>query len=209
MILVAELRAVRLSTSSRSARRGELAGDNPWDAGTLEWATTSPPPPLQLRAHPGRHQPRAALGRARDAAGRRRACASTTASCSSRTRGGGARRTCARPRPSRRSGRSSRRSPSAVLFIGSIFTPWAVVWGVDPGRDRADRLVLAEGHAGGRGVRQRASSLDVSALPTFAFGSAEPDVVGHARLHARSRASASRSRSRPTSTSPASTRSGR
>jgi cytochrome c oxidase subunit 1 len=24
--------------------RGDIAGDNPWDAGTLEWATTSPPP---------------------------------------------------------------------------------------------------------------------------------------------------------------------
>jgi cytochrome c oxidase subunit 1 len=28
----------------RSRRRGELAGDNPWNASTLEWATTSPPP---------------------------------------------------------------------------------------------------------------------------------------------------------------------
>jgi cytochrome c oxidase subunit I+III len=27
-----------------SLRRGEEAGDNPWDAWTLEWATTSPPP---------------------------------------------------------------------------------------------------------------------------------------------------------------------
>ncbi|MBM9596003.1 cytochrome c oxidase subunit I [Roseitranquillus sediminis] len=27
----------------RSLRRGEIAGDNPWDAPTLEWATTSPP----------------------------------------------------------------------------------------------------------------------------------------------------------------------
>jgi cytochrome c oxidase subunit I len=27
-----------------SARSGEPAGDNPWDAWTLEWATTSPPP---------------------------------------------------------------------------------------------------------------------------------------------------------------------
>ncbi len=27
-----------------SARHGELAGENPWDAWTLEWATTSPPP---------------------------------------------------------------------------------------------------------------------------------------------------------------------
>ena len=24
--------------------RGKIAGDNPWDAWTLEWATTSPPP---------------------------------------------------------------------------------------------------------------------------------------------------------------------
>ncbi len=28
-----------------SLRRGAPAGDNPWDAWTLEWATTSPPPP--------------------------------------------------------------------------------------------------------------------------------------------------------------------
>jgi cytochrome c oxidase subunit I len=28
-----------------SARRGEIAGDNPWHAWTLEWATSSPPPP--------------------------------------------------------------------------------------------------------------------------------------------------------------------
>ncbi len=28
----------------RSLRRGRLAGDNPWQAWTLEWATTSPPP---------------------------------------------------------------------------------------------------------------------------------------------------------------------
>ncbi|HXH12053.1 MAG TPA: cytochrome c oxidase subunit I [Alphaproteobacteria bacterium] len=27
-----------------SRRRGRLAGDNPWQAGTLEWATSSPPP---------------------------------------------------------------------------------------------------------------------------------------------------------------------
>jgi cytochrome c oxidase subunit 1 len=27
-----------------SARRGEIAGDNPWDGQTLEWATSSPPP---------------------------------------------------------------------------------------------------------------------------------------------------------------------
>jgi len=28
-----------------SLRSGKIAGNNPWDAWTLEWATTSPPPP--------------------------------------------------------------------------------------------------------------------------------------------------------------------
>lgn len=32
----------------KSYRRGALAGDNPWDAPTLEWATTSPPPPYNF-----------------------------------------------------------------------------------------------------------------------------------------------------------------
>jgi cytochrome c oxidase subunit 1 len=35
---------VVLVDALRSARVGALAGDNPWDAGTLEWATSSPPP---------------------------------------------------------------------------------------------------------------------------------------------------------------------
>ena len=28
----------------RSLRSGEAAGNDPWDAWTLEWSTTSPPP---------------------------------------------------------------------------------------------------------------------------------------------------------------------
>jgi cytochrome c oxidase subunit I len=35
-----------------SRRSGEVAGDNPWDAWTLEWATTSPPPPDNFRELP-------------------------------------------------------------------------------------------------------------------------------------------------------------
>jgi cytochrome c oxidase subunit 1 len=36
----------------RSVRHGEPAGDNPWGAGTLEWATSSPPPPYNFVAPP-------------------------------------------------------------------------------------------------------------------------------------------------------------
>jgi cytochrome c oxidase subunit I len=35
-----------------SAREGEEAGDDPWDAWTLEWATTSPPPPYNFEVLP-------------------------------------------------------------------------------------------------------------------------------------------------------------
>lgn len=35
-----------------SWRRGDLAGDNPWGADTLEWATTSPPPNYNFRHMP-------------------------------------------------------------------------------------------------------------------------------------------------------------
>jgi cytochrome c oxidase subunit 1 len=35
-----------------SFRHGELAGDNPWHAYTLEWATSSPPPPYNFKKIP-------------------------------------------------------------------------------------------------------------------------------------------------------------
>jgi cytochrome c oxidase subunit I len=38
-----------------SLRSGEPAGDNPWDAWTLEWATTSPPPPHNFDQLPPIH----------------------------------------------------------------------------------------------------------------------------------------------------------
>ena len=41
-----------------SWRRGEPAGDNPWDAWTLEWATTSPPPPHNFDQLPPIHSAR-------------------------------------------------------------------------------------------------------------------------------------------------------
>lgn len=36
----------------RALRHGSRAGDNPWDAWTLEWATSSPPPPHNFNALP-------------------------------------------------------------------------------------------------------------------------------------------------------------
>jgi cytochrome c oxidase subunit 1 len=36
----------------RSVRKGEQAGDDPWDAWTLEWATTSPPPEYNFETEP-------------------------------------------------------------------------------------------------------------------------------------------------------------
>jgi cytochrome c oxidase subunit 1 len=36
----------------RSLAKGEAAGDDPWGAGTLEWATRSPPPPFNFVALP-------------------------------------------------------------------------------------------------------------------------------------------------------------
>jgi heme/copper-type cytochrome/quinol oxidase subunit 1 len=37
---------------ARSLRSGEIAGDDPWDAFTLEWSTTSPPPPENFASIP-------------------------------------------------------------------------------------------------------------------------------------------------------------
>jgi cytochrome c oxidase subunit I+III len=39
---------VFLVNVAASRRRGALAGDNPWNAATLEWATASPPPPYNF-----------------------------------------------------------------------------------------------------------------------------------------------------------------
>jgi heme/copper-type cytochrome/quinol oxidase subunit 1 len=39
----------------RSWNGGEIAGDDPWHANTLEWATTSPPPPYNFEKVPPVH----------------------------------------------------------------------------------------------------------------------------------------------------------
>ncbi len=42
--------------------KGPAAGNDPWDAWTLEWSTTSPPPDYNFAAIPSRRQPPAAVG---------------------------------------------------------------------------------------------------------------------------------------------------
>jgi cytochrome c oxidase subunit I+III len=116
-----------------SLRRGAPAGPNPWGASTLEWATASPPPACNFVDVPvvrGREPlwepeaepdaPRRVAGLADDA---REVLVTTLVEA----------------RPDHRMA-SPEPSPwpfwSAVattgMFIGSIFTPWAVVWGSIP-----------------------------------------------------------------------------
>ena len=53
-----------------SLRHGSPAGDNPWDAWTLEWASTSPPPVHNFDAVPPVHGPRPLWDLAHPAGGR-------------------------------------------------------------------------------------------------------------------------------------------
>ena len=113
-----------------SARNGKPAGDNPWDAGTLEWATSSPPPsynftkiPVVTHAEPlwaERWALPVAEGLRVDA---RELLISSVAE--------------AHPEVREKSAAPSIWPFPAALavggtFIGSIFTPWAVVWGSVP-----------------------------------------------------------------------------
>jgi cytochrome c oxidase subunit 1 len=113
----------------RSLRRGEPAGPNPWGAGTLEWATSSPPPPYNFARIPvvTDHEPLWHREARSEAAGLKvdsREIVVTTA---------------AEAVPDLR---ESSPEPSiwpflaalatGALFLGSIFTPWAIVWGSPP-----------------------------------------------------------------------------
>jgi cytochrome c oxidase subunit I+III len=111
----------------KSLRSGTIAGDNPWDAGTLEWATTSPPLPQNFSRIPvvtheeplwaERESLPAVAGLRIDA---REIVVSTV--------------TSARPDL-----RESSPDPSiwpfvsamavGATFLGSIFSPWFIVWG--------------------------------------------------------------------------------
>jgi cytochrome c oxidase subunit I len=113
-----------------SLRRGAPASDNPWDASTLEWATASPPPSYNFARTPvvthreplwaERNERPVLVGLSVD---RREVLHSSVTDAEPETR-------------------ESSPTPSiwplisaifvAITFIGSIFTPWAVVWGSVP-----------------------------------------------------------------------------
>jgi cytochrome c oxidase subunit I len=113
-----------------AARHGEPTGDNPWGAPTLEWATASPPPPYNFAmipvvrsAHP-LWDDAEVLPVASGLRVDRRELLVT-------------RVTDARPEARESSPRNSiwpfwSAVATTILLIGSIFTPWAVVWGAVP-----------------------------------------------------------------------------
>jgi cytochrome c oxidase subunit I+III len=114
----------------RSARRGPIAPDNPWDAPTLEWSTSSPPPsfnfarmPIVNGPNPLWEQPDT-LGVASGLRIDRRELLVTTL-------------TRASPQAREASPRASvwplwTAIATSVMLIWSIFSPWAVVWGSIP-----------------------------------------------------------------------------
>src|SRR3954453_7861200 len=114
----------------RSARHGRLAGDNPWNAPTLEWATASPPPPYNFRnipvvagAYPLWDEP-LILPVATGLRVERREIVITSVAE-------------ARPEAREASPRNSiwpllAALATSVMLIWSIFSPWAVVWGSIP-----------------------------------------------------------------------------
>lgn len=113
-----------------SIRNGRIAGDNPWGASTLEWATTSPPPsydfsrlPVVTHREPLWAEPDAlpvVEGLRVDA---REVLAGTVADAVPQIRV-----------PSADNSIWPLLSAIAVggAFLGSIYTPWAVVWGAIP-----------------------------------------------------------------------------
>jgi len=110
-----------------SLRRGEIAGPNPWGAGTLEWATPSPPPPQNFDRIPVVTN-REPLWAERETmpvvAGlsvqNREVLVSSVSSAQAQIRESS-------PEPSLWPFLAA--IATSVMLIGSIFTPWAVLWG--------------------------------------------------------------------------------
>ena len=141
----------------RSAWYGPIAGANPWDAATLEWATSSPPPsynfahiPVVGSANPLWDDREALPVAAGLEAARRELIVSSVAE--------------ARPEARESSPQNSiwpllTAVATTMMLISSIFTPWAVIWGSIPVAASFERIL---------------------GLPVVLLGFAPPDAHAHA-----------------------------
>jgi cytochrome c oxidase subunit 1 len=133
-VMIAASVLIFIGNALRSYRSGMLAGENPWGAGTLEWATASPPPAYNFERPPVVRardplwepiaEPPAEPAQVTGLAERAREALVTTvldAMPSHRL---------VFPQPTVWPFISA--ITVTVMFIGSIFTPWAVVWGGVP-----------------------------------------------------------------------------
>ncbi|MFS0755068.1 cytochrome c oxidase subunit I [Noviherbaspirillum sp. 1P10PC] len=114
----------------RSRRHGVPAGPNPWGAGTLEWGTDSPPPAGNFVSPPvcgGRYplwEPDGVPAHVTGLADDKREILTTTLMDAVPD---------LRPAmPSPNIWPFASAVAVTILFVGSIFTPWAVVWGAVP-----------------------------------------------------------------------------
>jgi cytochrome c oxidase subunit I+III len=113
-----------------SRRRGEPASSDPWGAGTLEWSVASPPPMANFKLVPvvhGRYplwrkaaEPAHVTGLANDY---REVLITSVADAAPDHR-------LWLPGPTPWPFLAA--VATTILFVGSIFTPWAVVWGAVP-----------------------------------------------------------------------------
>jgi cytochrome c oxidase subunit I len=129
-VMIALSIALFLVNVAWSYRLGARAGNDPWGAGTLEWSTPSPPPPHNFDAVPVVHgreplwdPPAAPAYVSGLAADSREVLVTTVLDAEPDLRS-------LFPTPSIWPFVSA--IATTVLFIGSVFTPWAIVWGSIP-----------------------------------------------------------------------------
>jgi cytochrome c oxidase subunit 1 len=122
--------ALMLVNVARSLRHGDISGPNPWGASTLEWATDSPPPVYNFARIPvvQHRDPLWAQGPDLPVVGglsveRREVLSGSVADAEPYVRE-------ASPEPNLWPLLSA--IATTIFFVGSIFTPWAAVWGIPP-----------------------------------------------------------------------------